>query len=416
MEEEEEEEVEEQTTENEKKCLFSFAKINKYFIIPFLCPIIGFLANIFIELMQKNTEFKVDLYFPVTMFACLTYFGGGLLYFVSYIRTKTEETRNNAIAYKERERASSAIIYIYNENEPKKNIWKIFGFLLIMSIVIPLFSISYLYIVYNKYQAFEERILTIICIPLFSKYILKNSIFSHQILSLIISLIGMIFIFIPTIRIFAKEFIVINIIRFIVEIYVSLQLVLVKHLTHNYYVSPYYCLLFLGTFSLILTIIGFLVYASIVKDLSIITDAFDLSAIKNGLLCFIYFFFALIFGILLQIFRVLVIFYFSPTLLMVTDIINPMLLWIYTCLGGGDDNTNDITDNILYGIGYFIVLFGSLIYNEIIICNFFGFNKNTKKGLDERLREESVALKKTENDIKTGNVGTDTESSESSEQ
>ena len=412
---EEEEEVEEQTTENEKKCLFSFAKINKYFIIPFLCPIIGFLANIFIQLMQDNAGLKVDLYFPVTMFACLTYFGGGLLYFVSYIRTKTEETRNNAITYKERERPSS-IIYIYNEGAPKKNIWKIFGFLLIMSIVIPLFSISYLYIVYNELYYFEERMLTIIFIPIFSKYILNNNIFSHQKLSLIMSLIGMVIIFIPIFFIIRQKDIVINIIRFIVEIYISLQLVLVKHLTHNYYVSPYYCLLFLGTFSLILTVIGFLIYSLIVKDLSIITDAFDLSNIKNGLLCFIYFFLSFIFGILLQISRVLVIFYFSPTLLMVTDIINPMFLWIYTCICGGEDNKNDITDNILYGIGYLIVLFGSLIYNEIIICNFFGFNKNTKKGLDERLREESVALKKTENDIKTGNEGTDTESSESSEQ
>ena len=75
-----------------------------------------------------------------------------------------------------------------------------------------------------------------------------------------------------------------------------------------------------------------------------------------------------------------------------------------------------ITDIILYGIGYLIVLFGSLIYNEIIICNFFGFNKNTKKGLEERLTEESIALKKTENEIKTGTVESDMESSESSEQ
>ena len=102
---------------------------------------------------------------------------------------------------------------------------------------------------------------------------------------------------------------------------------------------------------------------------------------------------------MLQILAILVIYYFSPTLFIVTDIISPLLSWIVVCIQNGEKGIN-IVFNIL---GYFIVFFSSLIYNEIIICNFYGFNKNTKKCIEERQREESMSLRITENNFHKGN-------------
>ena len=51
-----------------------------------------------------------------------------------------------------------------------------------------------------------------------------------------------------------------------------------------------------------------------------------------------------------------------------------------------------------------IVLFASLIYNEIIIFNFCNLNKDTKKFIEERLNEESKDLRKTENELKLGTL------------
>ena len=42
----------------EREFLFSFAKINKYFIIPFLCPIFCMIANYFILLIFKTEHIK----------------------------------------------------------------------------------------------------------------------------------------------------------------------------------------------------------------------------------------------------------------------------------------------------------------------------------------------------------------------
>ena len=92
-----------------------------------------------------------------------------------------------------------------------------------------------------------------------------------------------------------------------------------------------------------------------------------------------------------------IVFYFSPTLFMITDIISPFLSWIILSIINGEKFIN-IIFNI---IGYSIVLFSSFIYNEIIIFNFFDLNKNTKKYLDERQREELLSISLSQSDIKS---------------
>ena len=86
---------------------------------------------------------------------------------------------------------------------------------------------------------------------------------------------------------------------------------------------------------------------------------------------------------------------------MVTDIISPLLLWIVTTIINGKLKMPDVALN---PIGYIIALFSALIYNEIIIFNFCGLNKNTKKFIEERLDKESKDIRKTENDLKLGNL------------
>ena len=69
-----------------KEHLFSFATINKYFIFPFLCPIFCFLANFFLSLISKDNGLN-HKDFLFSLFVHLSYLGGGLLYFISSIRT-----------------------------------------------------------------------------------------------------------------------------------------------------------------------------------------------------------------------------------------------------------------------------------------------------------------------------------------
>ena len=114
-----------------------------------------------------------------------------------------------------------------------------------------------------------------------------------------------------------------------------------------------------------------------------------------GLYCFLSLFFASI----TQILSILVIYYFSPTLFAVTDIISPFLSWIVYCIQNGESGRN-IAFNCL---GYFVVFFSSLIFNEIIICNFYGLNENVKKCIEERQKEELIEIRMSESQIETQN-------------
>ena len=351
---------------DEKECLFSFAKINKYFIIPFLCPVFCIICNYFIEKINEDKGLTNKQCF-IAIMECSTFLGGGFLYFISSLREKTEETRNKAKTYEE---SSNSIRLIYN--------FKIFSILFIMSCFISFFDICEVYS-FDK-VAFEERLFLIFFISIFSHLILKTEIYNHQVLSLSIALIGFILIYIPTILKITKDDICINILFFISSIGFALSLVLIKYLTHIYFLSPYFCLLFIGTVLTLLTFVFFSICSlTTYKDLSFIKNTFDFSNLDIGKWIYVYIVIIFISGAFLQTFSFLVIYYFSPTLFMVTDIMTPFLLWIIKI---NDEET--FSNKIFNGLGYFIVLIASLLYNEIIICNFCSLNKYTKKCLDKR--------------------------------
>ena len=397
---ENENENENEKINKKKEGLFSFTRLNKYFIIPFVCPIICMVSNYFLSLMMDQADFDNKKYFLIT-FVETSYVGGGLIYFISWIRNKTEETRDNAIIYKERE-TSSTIKFIYNDNSVekiRKKRLKLFFILLLMSICLSSFTFTDIYSIDKN--IFEERLYFLFFISFFSKIILKINIFSHQILSLFIGSIGLILLFIPIALIIKKDDIIINICMFFTSIGFSLFLVLIKYLTHFYFISPFLCILFTGLISLILTTSGFIIYSLIKNgDLSIIKENFEFENIENKTKLIIYSSITFILASILQSLSNLVIYYFTPTLLMVTDCISPMLYWFFLVMPDEDK-----TINIIFNIsGYIISLFSSLIYNEIIIFNFCDFNKNTKKYIEERQREELMSLRDTENKINNSNL------------
>ena len=53
---------------------------------------------------------------------------------------------------------------------------------------------------------------------------------------------------------------------------------------------------------------------------------------------------------------------------------------------------NIIKRTIIQFFGYIILIFASLILNEIIILNFFGFNKNTFSNISFRGTEDTIKL------------------------
>ena len=254
-----------------------------------------------------------------------------------------------------------------------------------MSLLFCIDVITSLYFINKK--AFEKNIYYLIFMPIFSKFILKNELFKHQILSLFIFLVGLFLLLIPYFSNEKKTEIIFNIINVIISASDSFIFVMVKQLTHKYFLSPYLCLLFIGFFSLIILLVGFITFYLITdKNLNNFIGIFEGENLTSVIYLILFFFF----GLVLNVLSFLVIFYFSPTLLIVTDIIYPIFTWIISLFK--KDKENKAFDIILNSIGYFLVLLSSLIYNEIIIFNFFGLNRNTKKYLEIRQREELSSI------------------------
>ena len=382
-----------------KNSIIAFAKLNRYFFIIFLCPIFCMLSNFLILLVNEKKLLKSQQ-FTLSIFLCLTYLIPGLFHFISYFKVNLNKIKHSS-SYSNKN-SELAIMNKYNKIKNKNfNLSKTMLMIFLLSIIIVIRALSFNFI-YDK-NVFEERLFYLFFIPLFSKIILKENIYKHQYFSLIIAFNGIIFLLIPVCLKLGLDDIVPNILNFISGILYSLFLVIIKFMIEKYYLSPLKVSLLFGILSLFINCIGYILYSLIVyNNFNYFKECFDFSQVDNILEINIYIIFISIFSIILQFLTLLALFYFSPTLIMVTDIISPILLWIAITIKKGELIMPDI---VLYPIGYLIVLFSALIYNEIIILNFCGFNQNTKKFVNLRIDQEVEDIKNTQESLKSDNEG-----------
>ena len=309
MAESEENSEEDKKSINNKESLIRFGKLNKYYLFLFITPFIGmavYCFSYFLDSPYKNNQ--LEIYFIETFIMFLAHITGGLLYFISSIRSETEKTRYEA--KNENEQGRKSLSLIYNKKIIKKSKLTISIIIFIISFI---FTFPYIReIVYSNEFEFEERLYYLFFVPILSKIILKKGIFRHQLSSLFISFLGFIIFFIPFFIEIKnndlKEILIANIFTLIEAIFHSLYLVLTKYLMHYNYLSPFLCILLIGVIGFVLSILGFII-VSIFKKNNIFYDAFillkDMEIKYYILLLFIY-----IIICIYHIFIFLVIFYF----------------------------------------------------------------------------------------------------------
>ena len=183
-----------------------------------------------------------------------------------------------------------------------------------------------------------------------------------------------------------------NILNFIKGINYPLYIVIIKYVVEKYYSFSLKICLMIGIISIILNAIGYTIYSLIIDDFSLFTDCFDFSKKENKLQIIIYFILYVLFATSSELTLFLSIFYFSPSLIVVTNLISPLFLFIANSI----KYSTKILDIILVPIGFFIALFSALIYNELIILNCCDLNKNTKKFVNKRINEELKEIQKSE--------------------
>ena len=378
------EELTEQSNKN--KSFITFAKFNKSFLILLFLLIFNLLSYIFGGFFYnyqifKQPEFIISIFYDShNVFA-------GLFYFIPCFqinvniqkkfdnKKKIKEDRNYIL-----KKSSLNIISAH------KNIM----FFLLLGLMYAIDDLLFSFI-FDKI-VFDEGLYYLFFIPLFSKIILKENIYKHQYFSLLIAIIGIIFIIIPICFKLSVNDIAPNFLNFIKSTNYPLILVIIKYMIEKYYLPPLKICLIIGIVTVIINVIGYTIYSLIIDDFSYFSDCLDFSHVDNKLVTSIYFIFYFLFATASKVSLFVSTFYFSPTLIMVTDTISLLLSWIVS-LFFQEKLPDDIT---FKAIGYLIALFSTLIYNEIIIFNCCGLNKNTKKFVNNRINKELEEIHKSE--------------------
>ena len=382
--------------------LFSFQRLNKYFLIPFFIPIICFSTKLFSETMKTDNRKKnikditydnvhtfVFLY-QIIQSICLIL--GGLLYFVSVYKSESkiytnELNINGEPAYNEKNKNDNIIRKIKTNRDNHYDVKKI-----IIVIFMPLLLIIYnMGIAYGVgHQELEKRVYFLLFIILINVFILKQEIYRHQKLALVMSLIGIIPIYISfglylnlyTYNIFY------DILLLVGSLFYSIYLVLIKYITLNKRMSVFLLLLFQGLLSFVYTISIFIGISFIKKgDFTYIMNIFECSDINY--VCISYFYFNIIIyfilNTVLQVLIFFVVYHFSPELFAISDIWDPFSDFIFITIINDEKNWLKILLNV---IGYLIIGIAAFIYNEIIVCNFCGLNENTREEIHRKACDE----------------------------
>jgi hypothetical protein len=381
-----------------KECLFSINRMNKYYLLPFLVPLVCYSTKFFSEPMKmKNGQIKYvqdvteenchTFVFLYQMINSTSLIFGGLLYFVTIIRTKTENKANIGNLIGERVLSDNSIKI---RNRPNRLLE--FSIIIFMSIIITMYNVLKGY--GTKHPTLEKRLYFLFFFFLINVFMFKKPIYSHQKFSLGIGLVGMAIIF--TVFFFYVDYAryeyIYDVLLFFGSFLYSLYLVLVKYMAEKKYYSPFLLLLLIGTFSTIITIIGYIVYSYFtVNDLRYVTNIFHCR--DDMYVCFGNYYDKIIcyflINAVLQVLIFLVCYYFSPEVFAISDIISPYLSFISKVI---EKKNTDLLNIIFNSVGYITIILCSFVYNEIIVCNFCGLNENTWKAIDQKANEDYMGM------------------------
>ena len=269
----------------------------------------------------------------------------------------------------------------------------------------------------------EKKTIYIIFVPIFCYIILNKKLYSHHILALILGFIGACIINICRFPLgFSKiEKYPFHLLNAFLSSLFSLALVLTKYIMDSYlFLSPYIFLFYDGIFCIINSFIYTLLSYYLVINLPILNKKLDeekenQNYFRNNFLgiftffygqdykFYIYYFISLILSFIYNVTYVLAINDFSPFIFILIETLLPIdddfLFLIF-------ENRSDIEEQkekiikrtIIQLIGYIILFFAALIINEIIILNFYSFNKNTYDKICKRGKIDVLPLNQIEDE------------------
>ena len=239
-------------------------------------------------------------------------------------------------------------------------------------------------IVMDRFSAFcvvNMWIFDILFISIFSFFIFKIKLYLHHYISvLLIIFVGI------SLDIFSghyifndKDYVTSMIFKFISEIVLSLGFVIDKYTMEKKFCSPYEMCFYHGVINFILS----LILLSFSKDIGLddYSEFFNEPSLDKFFAFIIFMFVQFIFNIFILIINKNT----TPCHILIMIIIGLFAPYIKLL-------TNDIKSAIILILGLLIILFFTLIFNEILELRCFGLEKNTKKNITTRAAVDRLSV------------------------
>ena len=346
--------------------LFTFGQVSLQYLYPLLlslsCYSQFFSFKKYIEQKGDKTENNVR---SLTLVNCLldviSLLFCGILALVSYFCIRKKKYKCSAI---------------FKQNKCSTLFFHFCGYSFIN---LSTFATNFLYNdISSVFIELTKSIQIIFCI-LICFLLLKIKNYKHHYLSIIISFLASIGIFILKWIYFREEKDTIKNMFSLLPHYFSYSMMEAyeKYIMQNLYFPPYLVLFFKGIIGLFLYVFACPVIYSINKEMIDVAFFSLKSSLKSKWLYLL-----LISCFLLNIFRMLTIHFYNPIYRYVADIL--VLLYLFIEVFPDYNQGSPIFVLIIYGILLLIILFSILVYQEIIIINVWGLDKNTSKQIIKR--------------------------------
>lgn len=265
----------------------------------------------------------------------------------------------------------------------------------------------------------ELKFIKILFISLLCKLVFSHKLYRHQISAMVLILIGMV-INLSTLLILKIDLIQYDdplkaiglfLLCFIIS---SIQIVGEKYLFNKYKISPYDLMFYEGLFGVFFLSIseGFLYYFTCPNFISecnhgdhynITFDFITLFQKKQYFLLYILLW--LLCNAYINYFGRQAVFYYSPTTESISDALGGIVFFIYIkfiYVRFTPPRDDSFIESLIPFIGYFFIILGSLMYNEIIILYVFGLEENTMKEVSKRAGEDTKNFKISNKGINMG--------------
>ena len=363
--------------EKKEKCI-SCKNMSKLFAFPLISPIFMALRDIMNDtLLRENVKRDaLSFYFSYGMSSSVFLTFGGIIFFLIEIKTCVERTKiGTKLNYKKKE-----------TNVKKISKLKLGLILFAISIAFSLHVVSINISMY--YTLLDKRVYTMYITGFFVRWVLSRQINRYHKLAYIVYTFGFIIFLVFTCLKLKVRDLLPNLFSILGTIFYAMQYSLMKYLQIHYDWPIYFSHMIAGTFSVLFSIIGY--FSSKKPDSTI--PIFYKNVKDKKLLPYLIVY--IISGIIIKVLVAYTIYHLTLMHFVFSCLISSIIVFIYN----NCRETKKVYVIVLSCIAYLIELFALLVFNENIVLNCFGLNKNIGKGLTEREKKERAIRE--ENDIK----------------